>query len=77
MLTDISVSLSRFLFFNIKHYGQYLPEENKYIVEGGFMSRKEMINGKYAIFVPHYSDYHLTFQKMGGHTYKSIGSDNE
>lgn len=40
-------------FFNIKHYGQYLPKENKYIVGGGFMSRKEMINGKYAIFVPH------------------------
>jgi len=33
-----------------------LPEENKYIVEDGFMSREEIIESKYAIFVPHHSD---------------------
>lgn len=30
-------------FFNIEHYGLYLPVEN------GFTSRKEIIQGKYAI----------------------------
>lgn len=47
-----------------------MPEENKYTVEDGFMSKAEMIEGKYAIFVPHQSDFCLSFQKIEGNPYK-------
>lgn len=51
--------------------------ENKYIVKNDFMSREEMTESKYAIFVPNQSDLCLPSSKMEGHPYKVIASDSK